>query len=146
MPNFEVPDFNKLMEDEIGNGISCHTSRERLRQTLPQKRRLILNNLMQTTFNETYRKIVNENLRKSFQFSFGSFAVSGETYYMESGQKLFRWKPGTTQWSDTGLADETESGHFSGKIDDLDSIGFRIAVSGRHRLRWQKRWTPHAIA
>ena len=67
---------------------------------------------------------------------FGSFAVSGETYYVEYRQKLFRWKPGMVEWHDTGLVDETEfafpdySAEVSVSMDILDSMGFKIAVSG----------------
>ena len=39
---------------------------------------------------------------------YGKFAVSGETYYVQYGQKLFRWEPGMAEWHDTGLVDETE--------------------------------------
>lgn len=38
----------------------------------------------------------------------GDFVVSDETYYVERGQKLFRWKPGATSWHDTGLPIEEE--------------------------------------
>ena len=37
----------------------------------------------------------------------GDYAVSNTTFYVEHGQKLLRWKPGTTAWYDTGLI-ETE--------------------------------------
>ena len=39
----------------------------------------------------------------------GTFAVSGETYYVEYKQKLFRWKPGTDAWYNTGLVDSGEN-------------------------------------
>ena len=69
---------------------------------------------------------------------YGSFAVSGDTYYIEYGQKLFRWEPGMTEWHDTGLIDETEfvfpnpdySADLSTSINTPDSIGFKIAASG----------------
>ena len=67
---------------------------------------------------------------------YGRFAVSGETYYIEYGQKLFRWEPGMAEWSDTGLIDETEfvfpeySAEASMSVNALDSMGFKIAVSG----------------
>ena len=62
---------------------------------------------------------------------FGSFAVSGSTYYMDYYQKLFRWKPGMTEWFDTGLVDEGASFDFSQIIQQEQvSIGFKIAVSG----------------
>ena len=38
----------------------------------------------------------------------GPFAVSGETFYMEYNFKLFRWKLGDTEWSDTGLEETVE--------------------------------------
>ena len=129
MPNFEVPDFNKLMEEEIGMALLA-TLEEKAKTDLAAEKKIDPELFDAEKFNETYSKIVNENMNRSFQVSFGSFAVSGETYYMESGQKLFRWKPGTSEWYDTGLVDETESGYVNGKFDDFDSIGFRIAVSG----------------
>ena len=39
---------------------------------------------------------------------FGNFAVSGGSYYMEYNYKLFRWKPGDTRWSDTGVEETCE--------------------------------------
>ena len=39
---------------------------------------------------------------------YGNFAVSGETYYMEYNYKLFRWNPGDTRWSDTGVEETCE--------------------------------------
>ena len=74
---------------------------------------------------------------------FGSFAVNGETYYVEYKQKLFRWKPGETEWYNTGLVDSAEnilatmfskpfdySGGASVIFSMMDSMGFKIAVSG----------------
>ena len=77
---------------------------------------------------------------------FGNFAVSGETYYVEYQQKLFRWKPGTDAWFDTGLIDTagnenalstmlSTSFDYSAGIsmlaDTMKSTGFQIAVSGK---------------
>ncbi|MCE2400047.1 sigma-70 family RNA polymerase sigma factor [Candidatus Poribacteria bacterium] len=129
MPIFEVPDFNKLMEEEIGNAFLA-TLQEKAKTDLAAEKKIDPEHFDADKFNETYNKIVQENLNRSFKFSFGSFAVSGATYYMESDQRLFRWEPGTSEWYDTGLVDESESGHVDGKFDDFDSIGFRIAVSG----------------
>ncbi len=33
----------------------------------------------------------------------GAFTVSGETFYAEYKRKLFKWKPGDPEWTDTGL-------------------------------------------
>ena len=129
LPIFKVPDFNKLMTEKIGHAFLA-TLQEKAKTDLAAKKKIKPEHFDADKFNEIYNKIIQENLNKSFQFSFGSFAVSGATYYMESQQKLFRWKPGTSEWYNTGLVDEGESGHINGKFDDFDSIGFRIAVSG----------------
>ncbi|MDE0398927.1 MAG: sigma-70 family RNA polymerase sigma factor [Candidatus Poribacteria bacterium] len=55
---------------------------------------------------------------------YGSFAVSGETYYMEYNYKLFRWKPGDTRWSDTGVEETCEL-----TCENM-AQGFKIAASG----------------
>ena len=87
--------------------------------------------------NEALNKATEEHVSTGMSPSFGNFAVSGETYYVEYGQKLFRWEPDMTEWHDTGLIDETEfdfpvdySVEASTSINVLDSIGFKIAVSG----------------
>ena len=88
--------------------------------------------------NEAFNKDFQEQVSTGMPSFFGSFAVSGETYYVEYGQKLFKWKPGMTEWHDTGLIDETEfvfpvdySAEASTSMNVLDSIGFKIAVSGK---------------
>ena len=35
----------------------------------------------------------------------GGFAVSGQTFYAEWKHRLFRWKPGDSEWTDTGFVD-----------------------------------------
>ena len=60
----------------------------------------------------------------------GNFAVSGTTFYAEYDKKLFKWKPGTTEWHNTGLIDEGEAGSFEEFTDILDSTSFQLAVSG----------------
>ena len=55
---------------------------------------------------------------------YGNFAVSGETYYMEYNYKLFRWKPGDTRWSDTGVQETCEL------TRENMAQRFKIAVSG----------------
>ena len=53
----------------------------------------------------------------------GGFAVSGETFYMECQRRLFRWKPDTTEWKNTGLIDTTE------QRDNTSDNGFKLAAS-----------------
>ena len=87
--------------------------------------------------NEAFNKAVQEQVSTNMPSFFGSFAVSGETYYVEYGQRLFRWEPDMAEWHDTGLIDEAEfvfpvdySAEASTSINVHDSIGFKIAVSG----------------
>ena len=85
----------------------------------------------------------NEALNKSLQDSmmsfYGAFAISGDTYYVEYQQRLFRWKPGMTAWFDTGLKDEAEppslsnlySADYAEATDLMQSLGVKLAVSGK---------------
>ena len=51
------------------------------------------------------------------------FAVSGDTFYVEYQQRLFRWTRGDPRWMDTGLRDVTQP------FDIPFDSGFKIAVS-----------------
>ena len=54
----------------------------------------------------------------------GGFAVSGDTFYVEYKRMLFKWKPGETQWTHTGLID-------LGKQPTADFRDeFKVAASG----------------
>jgi len=44
-------------------------------------------------------------LRRKKRTYIGTFAVSGQTFYAEYKWKLFKWKPGDPEWTDTGLVD-----------------------------------------
>ncbi|MYA72434.1 sigma-70 family RNA polymerase sigma factor [Candidatus Poribacteria bacterium] len=94
-------------------------------------------------FNETINKPFAGAFADAMVPMFGNFAVSGETYYVEYKQKLFRWKPGETEWYNTGLVDSAQnifatmlskpfdySGGASAIANMMDSMGFKIAVSG----------------
>ena len=54
----------------------------------------------------------------------GGFAVTGQTFYAEWKRRLFKWKHGDADWTDTGLIDNSEpsNGGFNS--------GFKLAVSG----------------
>ena len=54
----------------------------------------------------------------------GGFAISGETLYIECLRRLFRWKPGDAEWTNTGLVD---TGKQPNSILDSE---FKLAVSG----------------
>ena len=93
--------------------------------------------------NKTMGEVMQENIAALMVPAIGNFAVSGDTYYVEHKQKLFRWKLGMTEWHNTGLVDNAESVFatmFSAPFDYsrgistitnmMDSMGFKIAVSG----------------
>lgn len=54
----------------------------------------------------------------------GAFAVSSETFYAECKQRLFKWRPGDSEWKDTGLVD------IGKRLDGMLDGGFKLAVSG----------------
>ena len=53
----------------------------------------------------------------------GGFAVTGQTFYAEWKRRLFKWKHGDSEWTDTGLIDDSEP------LKGFDR-GFKLAVSG----------------
>ena len=77
------------------------------------------------------RQVFQEQATNAMQSAFGQFAVSGETYYVEYKQKLFRWKPGATEWHNTGLVDTAVLSAASSASNIFDTMGFKIAVSGK---------------
>ncbi|MDE0013163.1 MAG: hypothetical protein OXU36_18605 [Candidatus Poribacteria bacterium] len=83
-------------------------------------------------FNEAYSKIMEKTMADSLQILIGSFAVSDETYYIEARQRLLRWKPGATEWYDTGLVDESGPYPLSDLniLSNIASVGFKVAASG----------------
>ena len=54
----------------------------------------------------------------------GGFAVSGETFYIEHQRRLFKWKFGDQEWTNTGLIDLGKQ-----SSEDLRK-GLKLAVSG----------------
>ena len=55
----------------------------------------------------------------------GGFAVSDGTFYIEYLRRLFKWKPGDVDWTNTGLVDTGKQPN-----SDLDRE-FKLAVSGK---------------
>ncbi|MYF99233.1 sigma-70 family RNA polymerase sigma factor [Candidatus Poribacteria bacterium] len=68
------------------------------------------------------RRVDQANLRR-YGLN-GPFAVSQDTFYMEYNFKLFKWKRGDTEWSDTGL-EETADLYYNITMKNL-----KLAVSG----------------
>ena len=60
----------------------------------------------------------------------GCFAVNEMTYYVEYMHKLFKWKPGISEWIETGILDKSHKGNIWSTHNIFDTIGFELAVSG----------------
>ena len=54
--------------------------------------------------NNTASSYMIRLLRKK-RTKIGAFAVGGRTFYAEFGQRLFKWRPGDPEWTDTGFVD-----------------------------------------
>ena len=89
--------------------------------------------------NEALNKALQEPASSGMMSFYGGFAVSDDTYYVEYEQRLFRWKPGMTEWYDTGLKDEAEppnlsnlySAEYAEATNLIHSLGVKLAVSGK---------------
>ena len=129
MPSLEGIDFETLIRETFENALQ-ESGQDGLQENIEEDNGLKPEDfdldMISTVANET----IEEGIIKLIQTYFGSFAVSGSTYYMEYNQKLFRWKPGMTEWFDTGLADAGESIHSVADLEDQGAIDFKIAVSG----------------
>ena len=62
------------------------------------------------------------DVENQFELSPNGFAVSGNTFYVEYKQRLFRWTRGDPEWTDTGLIDTTQPS------DNPSDNGLQIAV------------------
>ena len=76
-------------------------------------------------------RTIRDVFLKIIQIYAGSFAVSGNTYYIQCNQQLFRWKPGMTEWLKTGLADAGVSIDSITDIEEQGLLDFKIAVSDK---------------
>ena len=52
----------------------------------------------------TARSYISHLLRKKFT-KIGAFAVGGGAFYAEYRRRLFKWRPGDPEWTDTGFVD-----------------------------------------
>ncbi len=66
----------------------------------------------------------------------GAFAVSGDTFYLEYNFKLFRWRPGETEWYDTGVQ-ETGELHYAEAAKAFESAGLPMEKIGEIFRTWQ---------
>ena len=130
MPTFKEVDVDALMGEKINLAI-LETVQDEAKKDIEMGKKINPEHLNGDKLTEKLNKLMEESFAEIFVSLLGGFAVSDATYYMESDQKLFRWKQGATEWFDTGLIDESEPNFSSfDSPDDLASIGFVIAVSG----------------
>ncbi len=65
----------------------------------------------------------------------GEFAVSGDTFYMVYNFKLFRWRPGDTEWYDTGV-EETAELTYKKVVKALEREGLPKEKIGEILMSW----------
>ena len=126
MPFLKGADYAKLMEEGFIEILSVKDQTEGEKNNLEDN---ILEDLDAETFVEDYSPALEELLAEVLRSVIGNFAISGDTYYMEYGKKLFRWKTGTTEWVDTGLLNEFPVDIID-NANTLDSLPSNLAVSG----------------
>ena len=130
MPNLVASDIETLIREKFENAFGEGTEDE-FKKNAKERTKFTLEDFDLDKLSTIGSQALEEGMVELIQAYFGSFAVSGSTYYMEYNQKLFRWKPGMTEWFDTGLADAGESIHSIAGLDEQGTIDFKIAVSGK---------------
>ena len=131
MPALEVPGYSARISEKFGITFLEIVEDEGQENTEAAEKRNFEDFFDGDQFSEEATDMIKNSMAELLQAIFGSFAVSGDTYYMEYGQRLFRWKPGMTEWVDTGLVDEGEPIYFFDSPNDLTGLRFQIAVSGK---------------
>ena len=131
MPALEVPDYSAQRGEKFKNAFLVAVEDEGQENAEAANKRNFEDFFDGDQFNEETAAIIENSLTELLQAFFESFAVSGDTYYMEHEQRLFRWKPGMTEWVDTGLVDEGEPIYSIDSPNDLTGLRFQIAVSGK---------------
>ncbi|MXV85516.1 sigma-70 family RNA polymerase sigma factor [Candidatus Poribacteria bacterium] len=87
-----------------------------------------LEDLDAEAFVEDYSPVLEELIVEILTSLVGNFAVGGDAYYMEFEQRLFRWKPGTTEWVDTGLINKFPVDSLD-RANTADSLPSNLAAS-----------------
>ena len=111
--------------------------------------------------NELYGETLYQDQHRLIRWAgiMGTFAVSGDAFYVAYNFKLFRWRPGETAWYDTGVQETGEliyleamkafeaEGLSAEKIDEIIGswlLGFKLAVSGN--TVYVGKWDGHLVA
>ena len=122
MPMLKEPSYAELVKEKVNETVS------EIADTIAEnedKADFDVDALLQD-----YNQVIEETLGQLLPTFLGNFAVSGDTYYMEYNQKLFRWKTGTTDWVDTGIISADAPIATTESAYDLDFFPFTLAVSG----------------
>ena len=136
MPAFKI--VNSQKTDEEMSKIMLEAFTDKAKQNLKEGVPPNPEDVDFEQLNETLNKAIREQALASMMSFIGNFAVSGDTYYVEYGQTLYKWKSGMSEWHNTGLVDKSENAFstfldYSADVatahDALDSMGFKIAVS-----------------
>ena len=122
MPSLMEVDYTKLIEERFKEIFPVKDQTEGQKNTLED--------LDVETFLEDFSPALEDLLVEILVSVIGNFAVSGDTYYMEYEQRLFRWKTGTPEWVDTGLINELPI-DMTESANTLDSLPSNLAVSGK---------------
>ena len=141
MPAFERTDSDTMMDEEI-NKIMMEALTDAAKQNLEEGVPPNPEDVDFDQLNEAMNKVMQEQASVGLMSFIGNFAVSGDTYYVEYRQTLYRWKPGMTEWHNTGLVDtgedsfaslfsspDTYSADVATSFDAITAMGFKIAVS-----------------
>ena len=133
MPSLVGADLETFIREKFVNILLEHVEEE-LEKNAEEPTEFTLEELLEDFDLDKLSTVGSQTLEKGMVelmlSYFGSFAVSGDTYYMEYNQQLFRWKPGMTEWFNTGLADAGDSTYSVADLEDQGSIDFKIAVLG----------------
>ena len=136
MPAFKI--VNSQKTDEEMSKIMLEAFTDKAKQNLKEGVPPNPEDVDFDQLNETLNKAIREQALASMMSFIGNFSVSGDTYYVEYGQTLYKWKSGMSEWHNTGLVDKSENAFstfldYSADVatahDSLDSMGFKIAVS-----------------
>ena len=149
MPTFDSQGLQYLMSGKLNDNLdlSDKTFEEKLKEEFlgaDQFFKTLANWDTDEQEEITERKLYSEYIQLISQGVRGMFAVSGNTFYMEYNYKLFRWKPGESEWYDTGVEETGElnrrkfvkSLELKGMPEEMiydiirASASFKLAVSG----------------
>ncbi len=127
MPVLKISDYNELIKEKNKNMFS-ETVQDDDQKNIGERKKLNTKDVNVDTSSEDYSEIIEESLAELMYSLFGSFAVSNSAYYMPFGQKLLRWKPGMTEWYDTGLTDEGNSTYDFDSVSDFSTLSLKLAA------------------